>query len=503
MKRMIAWLLCLCFALGGCAQDGMTVEEGGGIMPGTNDTQNTQNTRDTETRFEPLALRLAALPELPEEPDEAALRDRLDTLDFDALGAEKYGEEQGRLWDEYNQQYQAYREAVDALRGDGVDAALIPVLAAYTLRTARQLLQDATEENAVYSPANLYLALCMLAETAEGESRAQLLDLLGLESAEQARGAANSLYRALYRDGVTEKTLLANSIWLNEQVGFHQDVIDTLASDYYASTFRAAMGEAPTDKAIAAWINENTNGLLADAAAMLKTDPDTLVMLVSTLYFKATWSKQFNAADTAEGVFTAANGEAQNVDFMYRSNNGTYYRGDHFTVAPLPFLNGAAMWFLLPDEGYSVQDALLATGSPFTGFDADPSAELSTVFGAVIASEGRAEIHWSVPKFDVGSDLDLIPALKALGVTDIFSSAADFSPLTDLDAVVSAVKHASRVTVDEDGCEAAAFTSAGIDLMSMPAPLSPIEMNLDRPFGFLVTGADGLPLFVSVVNTMN
>lgn len=496
MKRTLALLLCLCFALGGCAQGGMTVEEGGGLMPETNDTQNAR------TDFEALALRLAALPELPEEPDESALWDKFNALNLDALGAEKYSEEQSRLWDEYNAQYEAYRSAVEALRGNGVDAALTPALAAYTLRTARQLLEGATEDNVVYSPANLYLALCMLAETADGESRAQLLGLLGLDSAEQARGAANSIFRSLYRDGAADKTLLANSIWLNEQVDFHPDVIDTLASDYYASTFRAAMGDAATDQAIAAWIDANTNGLLADAAAALETNPATLAMLVSTLYFKAAWSDPFNAPDTAEDVFTAANGAEQKVDFMHSAHNGTYYRGDHFTVASLPFQNRTSMWFLLPDEGYSVQDALLRTGSPFTGFDADPSAGLFTVFGAVIASEDRAEIHWSVPKFDVDGDLDLIPALKALGVTDIFSDTANFSPLTDFAANIGTVKHAARVTVDEEGCEAAAFTAIGYDALSMPAPLPAIEMNLNRPFGFLITGVDGLPLFVSVVNTM-
>lgn len=498
MKRTLALLLCLCFALGGCAQDGAV--KGGGL-PETNDIQNTE---DADMRYEKLALRLAALPELPEEPDESALWEQMNALDYDALGAEKYSEEQSKLWDAYNKQYEAYRNAVEALRGSGVDAALTPALATYTLRTARQLLEGATEENIVYSPANLYLALCMLAETADGASRAQLLALLGLNSVEQARSAANSIFRSLYRDGVTNKTLLANSIWLNEQVDFHPNVIDTLAADYYASTFRAAMGEKATDEAIAAWIDENTNGLLSDAAAALETKTGTLAMLVSTLYFKAAWTDPFNAPDTAEGVFTSAKGEEQRIDFMHRAGNGTYYRGDHFTVASLPFLNnGASMWFLLPDEGYSVQDALLTTGSPFTGFDADPSAELATVFGAVIASEDRAEIHWSVPKFDVGSDLDLIPALKSLGVTDIFSDTANFSPLTDFAAKIGAVQHAARVTVDEEGCEAAAFTAVGIDLMSMPVPLPVVEMDLSRPFGFLITGADGLPLFVSVVNTMN
>ena len=147
MKRMLALLLCLCFALGGCAQGGAVTKEGGGDMPNTIGAPDTQS---AGADFEQLALRLAALPELPGEPDEAALWERMNALDYDALGAEKYSEAQSKLWDEYNARYETYRNAVEALRGDGVDAALTPALAAYTLRTARQLLEGATEENVVY-----------------------------------------------------------------------------------------------------------------------------------------------------------------------------------------------------------------------------------------------------------------------------------------------------------------------------------------------------------------
>lgn len=489
MTRIIALLLSLCFALGGCAPGGAALTENGGGKPEPSPAPIAAES------FEKLALHLASLPALPEQPDESALWEQMNG---------KSAEEQSKLWDEFNAKQTAYYEALDALRGGGVDAALTPAFAEYTLRTARQLMEHETENNVVYSPANLYLALCMLAETADGESRAQILKLLGLASVEQARTAANSLYRSLYNDSAVGKTLLANSIWLNQQVDFKQQTVDTLANDYFASSFRAPMGDKATDAAIHEWINANTNHLLENAANGLETKPETLMMLISTLYFKGTWSDQFDQNATKEDTFTNAKGEAQKIDFMHRSDDrGAYYRGDNFTVASLPFRDGTRMWFLLPDEGVSVQDALLGGGTPFNGFDAAPDKTVGTPFGAAIASEGVAKIRWSVPKFDVDGSLDLIPALQALGVTDVFGGSADFTPLTDMDAVISAVQHAARVKVDEEGCEAAAFTAMTMTTTAlMPEQLPVVEMNLNRPFGFLITGANGLPLFVSVVNTV-
>lgn len=507
MKRILALTLCLCFLLGGCAQGSPSVESPEPDIPAIETPQDeapeTASTVEAVS-FEQLALRLSELPELPEEPSEDQLWKAVGQLDYDKLGGEGYGKAYQALWDEYNAQQEVFREAVKELRGKGVDPKLVPALALYTLRTARALLETETETNAVYSPANLYLALCMLAETTGGESRSQLLELLGLSDIAQARDTANALWRNLYQDGAAGKTLLANSLWLNEQLNYRGETVETLAKSYYASTFRAPMGSADTDRAIAEWIDTGTNHLLSDAAASLKTTPDTLMMLISTLYFKGTWASQFADYNTSEDVFTDGTGREQRVDFMHRSDKeGFYYRGDHFTVAALSFRDGTSMWFLLPDKGMTPQDALLQSATPFTSFDADPQLALETAYGAALASEGSGEIHWSVPKFDVSSSLDLIPQLEALGVTDIFGSSADFSPLTELEAYVSSVRHAARVKVNEEGCEAAAFTAVTAEATgTMPEALPVIEMNLNRPFGFLITGADGLPLFAGVVNTM-
>ena len=65
------------------------------------------------------------------------------------------------------------------------------------------------------------------------------------------------------------------------------------------------------------------------------------------------------------------------------------------------------------------------------------------------------------------------------------------------------MQHAARVKIDEEGCEAAAFTAIIADATAaMPQELPVVEMDLDRPFAFAITGADGLPLFVGTVNTM-
>ena len=236
----------------------------------------------------------------------------------------------------------------------------------------------------------------------------------------------------------------------------------------------------------------------------METDADALMLLISTLYFKGTWASQLDAYSTHEDTFTAADGTEQTADFMHRTDaRRVCYLGENFTAAPLAFDDGTTMWFLLPDEGVSVRSLLPDATNVNVCIDAPEGTVQNTAFGPIPAREEYAEIRWSVPKFDVTSDLDLIPALRSLGVTDVFEdAAADFSPLTDTRAVVSAVEHAARVKVDEEGCEAAAYTMVvATPTSALIEPLPVVEMNLNRPFGFLITGVDGLPLFAGVVNT--
>ena len=63
---------------------------------------------------------------------------------------------------------------------------------------------------------------------------------------------------------------------------------------------------------------------------------------------------------------------------------------------------------------------------------------------------------------------------------------------------LSQVQHAARVTIDEYGCTAAAFTVMMMNGASMP-PDSVLEMNLNRPFAFVIVSGEDVPLFIGTV----
>ena len=91
---------------------------------------------------------------------------------------------------------------------------------------------------------------------------------------------------------------------------FGQSVLDSLAKNYYAESFQGTMGAEKTNKLLRDWINRQTNDLLKGQTDGLELSRDTVLALVSTLYFKAAWTDEFNKTLTAPDTFTNAEGKA-------------------------------------------------------------------------------------------------------------------------------------------------------------------------------------------------
>ena len=144
-------------------------------------------------------------------------------------------------WDAYNQAYSAWREDVRAQRRS---AGYADGLEGFFTASIRQFLSGADGENKVYSPLNVYMALAMLAALTDGNSRQQILDLLGSGGIEDLRAQASDLWNANYiQDGVNF-SVLASSLWLNEDVSFVQSTMDILAETYYASSYQMCISDS-------------------------------------------------------------------------------------------------------------------------------------------------------------------------------------------------------------------------------------------------------------------
>lgn len=407
-------------------------------------------------------------------------------------------------WDAYFNAESDYYRAVNELRG-GVDPAVVrgnQALLDFAAKSTPLALAGHEGENAIYSPLSLWSALAMEARCANGNSRQQVLDALGVSGVDALRELVRQMWLALYTNDGRDALVLSNSIWLNGAAQGHyaQDTLDTLAKDYFSGVYSVPMGTEEADRAVTDWISQQTNGLIGGDEPVVKTDELTLALLVSSLYYRAGWSAEFYEGNTYEDTFTAANGQESRVDFMHKSPHGLFLLREGYQAAYLPTRLGE-MVFVLPDEGITpeslLEDPDFLNGLKFVDGrreHADPTA----------AQWG--EVQWSVPKFDVDSNLDLMEALKKLGITDLLDpDMADLSNLTDIPAYLSKALQLARVKVDEEGAEAAAVTilaEPGAAPETEPPEVEVCVMDLDRPFLFVIRSWD-LPLFVGVVNQVS
>ncbi|MGN0999294.1 MAG: serpin family protein [Faecousia sp.] len=355
-------------------------------------------------------------------------------------------------------------------------------------------------ENQTYSPINLYMALSLTAELTGGDSRQQILDLLSADSLESLRTQANSIWNACYRDD-GDQTLLANSLWLDDSLSYHQSVMDTLADSYYTSVYRGELGSKKTNQAIQTWLNRQTGGLLKKEVqnAGVPTDTSTfpVLMLYSTVYYQAKWQEnvEFSAENNTAGKFHAPGGDVA-CTFMNKKELQTfYYWGEDYGAVSLGLKDGSQMWLILPDADKTLND-VLSSGEYLEQVLAVPASEEAE------PTSKYMKVNLSLPKFDITAQNDLKADMQALGVTDIFDAgAADFSPSVDGDYPVwlTAMNQATRVAIDEEGVTAASY----IELPGAGAAQPPeeiIDFVLDRPFLFVITNRYHLPLFAGVVN---
>ena len=435
-----------------------------GVQPRTDDKQGGGAAVDL-TKY---AVKEAAFPAYPREPR-----------------YEDYFNDNGEGdWDAYMAAEDEYMAAMQKLGKGRLDQESAAPVLDFADRTARAIFADS--ENRVYSPVSLYAALAMLTEMTAGETRQQVMELLGEADGASLRQQIKELWLGTYMDDGRSMCRLANGAFLRENAEVKQEAVDALRDWYYASTYRVPMGTAEADKAIAGWLNQNTGGLLSEETGSIRTEVDDLLRLYNTIYYKSSWQDAFEESQTGKDVFTAAGGTEQETDFMHRTESGSYQKGEGYTAAPR-YLRYGRMVFVLPDEGVTPESLLQRQGF---------LTELTGDYNA-------AELVWSVPKFDVKSSTELNEVLQALGVTDAFDmTEADFTPLTDNGAWLSSAMQAARVKIDEEGVEAAAYTElACADSAMMEVPPT-VEMDLDRPFLFVIFDNSNVPLFVGTVNTL-
>lgn len=354
-------------------------------------------------------------------------------------------------------------------------------------KTAPLFLTGDTTKNYTYSPLNIFLALSMLAETTEGNSRKQILDVLGYDNMETLREHANLLNIAHNFQTEAGTCSVANSLWLSEQYKFNQSTLDKIAEIHRGASYYGNFANPEYVTAFKEWLNNNTHGILQNHVENMRIDPSSVMQLVSTIYFSSEWSSGFDQAQNTNSIFKTPEGKIK-CEFMnkYKSQDISYYSGDNYSKVTLRTQSNINLTIYLPDKGVAIEEVLAG------GLNNDKHVV--------------AKVNLSLPKFDFSSQYDLKQILPALGITDIFDDqVSDFSPLLKLDdsdnsLYISQADHNTRISIDEKGCTAGAYTIFGGLMGSIPNDPKEVDFIVDRPFIFVLEFNSSTPLFIGVVN---
>jgi serpin B len=341
-------------------------------------------------------------------------------------------------------------------------------------------------ENFVFSPLSLSLALSMTLSGADSTTEQGMLEALHLSIPEEKiYPSFNALLLAIEQsqemtkkgsEGSQFQINFANSIWGQAGYSFDTEFLDTLAKYYGAGVYNVDFRRNPKAaiNAINAWVEDETQEKIQDLIPSGAINELTRLVLANAIYFNGSWLYPFNAANTSEQPFKMLDGSEVAVELMKLSGiNLAYYQGENFQTVSLPYLStDFNMMIVLPDAG------------KFQEFEKQFSPE---ALKTIINEMKFVKVDLSMPKFDFESTLNANNALKALGMEEAFDvEKADFSGITQEDELmITDVLHKTTITVDEEGTEAAAASAVIVGIRSFN-PEEPIALVIDRPFQFFI-----------------
>ena len=367
--------------------------------------------------------------------------------------------------------------------------------AAATADFGVRLFKTSMEEgkNTLISPLSVLYALAMTANGADGETLAQMEQVLGMDV-----DNLNS-YMLAYLDLLPEakdyKMSLANSIWFKDDPNFavEQSFLQTNADYYGAGAYKAAFDEG-TRNDINNWVKEHTDGMIPE---IIDEIPDEAIMyLVNALAFDAKWADEYEEHQIREGRFTMEDGTRQDVDMMH-SEEYTYLEDD-LATGFIKYYKDRKYAFvaMLPNEGVSVSqyvDSL--TGEHLRELLNNPLDV--TVFA-------------SIPKFETEYDIEMSEVLQEMGMTDAFDwRVADFSRLgtynvDGMNICISRVLHKTFISVSEQGTRAGAATAVEMVAEGAMEIVEFKEVVLDRPFVYMLIDCEtNLPFFIGTMMNVN
>uniref|UniRef100_A0A8C1C077 Serpin peptidase inhibitor, clade I (neuroserpin), member 1 n=1 Tax=Cyprinus carpio carpio TaxID=630221 RepID=A0A8C1C077_CYPCA len=217
------------------------------------------------------------------------------------------------------------------LRGCGCQAADVPedVTAEFSVRMYHQLQITEGEENIIFSPLSVALALGMVELGARGSSLEEIRQAMGYSQfrEDEEFSLLSNLTQALSTDEEQYVVRLANSLFLQTGVHFSEDFLRLMKKYFKAEveTVDFSQSEAVADH-INSWVLNHTDSKIHNLVSADDFSSSTVIMLANAVYFRGNWKNQFRPENTRTFSFTKDDGSEVQTLMMYQQ--GDFYYGE-------------------------------------------------------------------------------------------------------------------------------------------------------------------------------
>ncbi len=324
--------------------------------------------------------------------------------------------------------------------------------------------------NLMLSPLSASTALTMLLNGCNTETYNQIRNMLGFEglTMEEINAVYQSLVSQLLEADPEVKFSLANAVFYRNEFEVKPPYLEAMNQSFDAEIAALDFSAPSALETINGWASNHTNGKIPKV--LEEIDPMAVMFLMNALYFKGAWTVQFNPENTHAGSFTMEDGSVIDADMMSEHLPVRIFSDATMSAVELSYGQGNFTMIILVPQG-SLTDFLL---------NFSPEQWTSITSGIDAISE-TVEMDIYLPKFKFEYEKYLNDQLIALGMTDAFNPAlADLSGISDASIYVDFVKQNTFIEVNEEGTEAAAVTTIGINYTSFEGFIA------DKPFLFAI-----------------
>ncbi|MFQ5753922.1 MAG: serpin family protein, partial [bacterium] len=337
----------------------------------------------------------------------------------------------------------------------------------------KEVVKAEPDTNVFISPLSVSMALGMTlngANSTTKEAMEQTLEFAGMTT-DEINQSYKSLIELLTQLDPRVIFDIANSIWYRQGWTFEEEFINRNKTYFDALVQALDFNDPNSVNIINGWVKDNTNGKIEKIIDSI--NPNIVMFLINAIYFKGTWTYEFDKELTQDDFFTLPNGTQKSCKMMVQTGEFSYLENDDFQAIDLPYGAGEfRMTIFLPKPTKSL-DALIGEFNEGN-------------WSNWLSSFSKDSVTLQFPKFKLEYEITLNDVLKALGMGIAFTGQADFTRMYQPGGLfISYVKHKTFVEVNEEGTEAAAVTVVAI-MDSAGGSSNIIFMRVDRPFIFVI-----------------